>query len=106
MGVEVEKRNSRRVIISPEDKIDLSNSYGFEKKLQAAYEQGYDEIIVDFKDVERIDTSGLGKLLLFYKKLRERNGELQIINLTNDYIKRMFKIIKLNKIIKIEELEN
>ncbi|MCK8817682.1 STAS domain-containing protein [Natroniella sulfidigena] len=101
----IKDNNKLEIIVSAEDKIDVSNSQEFERKLQIAYNQGYEQIIIDFKNVTRIDTCGLGKLLSFYKKIRVRNGELRIINLTNDYIKKMFKMIKLNKIIDIEGIE-
>ncbi|MCK8816818.1 STAS domain-containing protein [Natroniella sulfidigena] len=105
MGLKVEQQESSQVVVVPKGKIDVCNSQEFKEELLAVSDQGYSEIVIDFKNVERIDSSGLGKLLAIYKKLRGSNGELRIINVKNDYIKKMFKMINLDQLIKIEGLE-
>ncbi len=52
----------------------------FKEKLLDIYEEGYYEIIIDFSNISSIDSSGLGKILLFHKKLKGRDGELKIRN--------------------------
>lgn len=39
------------------------------------------EVVVDMKDVTNIGSSGIGKLLLFYKSLAVGGGVLRVINL-------------------------
>jgi anti-anti-sigma factor len=95
--------NSTDVIIMPKENIDYSNSQKFKEILQKLFEQNYKKIIIDFSEIERIDSSGLGKILLFQKKLKERNGDLIITNVKNDYIKNMFEMIHLNKVITIRD---
>ncbi|EOC99256.1 STAS domain-containing protein [Caldisalinibacter kiritimatiensis] len=100
MRVERLKNNA---IIKPEGRIDIRNSQELKKKMLQIYDEGYKYVIIDFSEVESIDSSGLGKLLLFQKKLKERDGELKITKINNDYIKKMFKMIHLDKVINIEE---
>lgn len=97
-------REGNKVTLKPEGRIDVVNSQNLKQELLNLYNEGMNEIVIDFAKITSIDSSGLGKLLLFQKKLKERGGELRIINVTNDYIQNMFKMIHLNKVIKIENM--
>ena len=93
----------KRQVISPVGNIDFSNSQDLKDKLLELFKKDYKKVILDFSEVESIDSSGLGKLLLFHKKLKEKEGKLIIRNVESDYIKNMFEMIHLNKVITIEE---
>jgi len=95
--------DKNEVVISPIGTIDFSNSQDLKEELLELFEQNYDKVIMDFGQVESIDSSGLGKLLLFHKKLKEKEGTLVIKNVKSDYIKNMFEMIHLSKVIEIEE---
>lgn len=95
--------DDNKVIVSPQENIDFANSNELKEELISIKEDGYNQIEIDFGEVNSIDSSGLGKLLLFHKKLKEKDGELSIKNIQSDYIKNMFDMIKLNKVIKIDE---
>ncbi len=95
------KTDDKAVVVIPEGSIDISNSQGLKEKLLELYDEGYNTITIDFTHVNAIDSSGLGKLLLFHKLLKERHGELRVSNVTNENVSRMFRIIQLDKVIKI-----
>ncbi len=95
-------KNDETAVVSPEEKIDVSNAKNFKEELITLYEQGFEEIIVDFADVERIQSSGVGALLSFNDKLLKDGGKLKIINVNKDYIKKIFEMTKLHKIIEVE----
>lgn len=82
--------------------VDLTNAPEFKEALQSLYEKGYKAINVDCSQLEMIDSAGLGSLVLFQKKLRERAGELKLVNVSNDYIKHLFDMIELRRVISIE----
>lgn len=82
--------------------IDLSNSHLFKETLFSLYTEGHKKIIVDFSQVQTIDSSGLGKILLFHQKMKDRGGELRIININSENIQNMFRIIQLQKVLFIE----
>jgi anti-sigma B factor antagonist len=100
--LEVIKKGNSMALVMVRDRIDLANSHLLKDQLQELYDEGFQIITLDFSHATGIDSSGLGKLLLFQKKLKERNGELRIINITSAYIKKMFKMIHLYKVINIE----
>jgi len=83
-------------------KIDIVNSPELKKKLQELYEQDINEVTIDFSETESIDSSCLGKLLMYQKKLKERQGEIKIANVSSKYIKKMFDMIQLHRVIKID----
>jgi anti-anti-sigma factor len=95
--------DNKEVVIRPIGNIDFSNSQDLKDELLELFEQEYNKVVIDFSEVESIDSSGLGKLLLFHKKLKEQEGTLVIRNVESDYIKNMFEMIHLNKVIEIED---
>lgn len=56
-----------------------------------------DTITLDFSDLVIICSAGLGQLLKIQQKVK-----IIIVNITSDYIKKMFKMFKLNKIFIME----
>ncbi len=58
------------------------------------------KIILDFKNVLYIGSSGIGKILLFYKTLALKNQTLEIIN-TPPHILQLFNVLRLNTVFSI-----
>lgn len=103
--MEVEYRNRQVVVALPEKIAIFKGAEQFKEILLSLYEEGHKTIVLDFKNLIMIDTSGLSQLLVFQHKLKERGGGLRIINITSDYIRDMFKTIELNKVISIEGID-
>lgn len=89
--------------ITPPERIDLTTAEEFREALQALYEKGYSTVVVDCSRLAIIDSAGLGNLIMFQKKLRERGGDLSIINVKHHYIRHLFDMIELDRVIKIEK---
>jgi anti-anti-sigma factor len=60
-----------------------------------------EEVIIDIAGLKSITSSGIGKIVLLYKSLKEKKGRLKIIGV-NDTILQIFKIVKLDKLVEIE----
>ncbi len=99
--MQVEEHEGFGNIILP-DVVDLTNAPAFKQALKSLYEGGYSTILVNCNHLEMIDSAGIGSLVLFQKRLKERGGELKLINVTNDYIKHLFGMIDLARVISIE----
>ncbi len=97
----VEKYDGYANVILPEV-VDLINAPEFKQDLKTLFEQDYNTINVDCSNLEMIDSAGLGSLVFFQKRLRDRGGELKLVNVTNDYIKHLFEMIDLARVISIE----
>ncbi len=98
----VEARVAENAVISPEGCIDITNSHELWEKLTFLCETGCKDITIDFAHVARIDCSGLGKLLLAQKRLKESRGGLKLINVTNPYVRKLFTLVQLEKVITVE----
>jgi len=103
--MKIEKADNKKAVVSPEGSIDFTNSEELGEQLTGLLEDGFNQIVIDFRKIDTIDSSGLGKLLFLNKKIRERNGELKFVNIESDYILNTFKMIKLNQVIEIEGLD-
>lgn len=105
MSIKVEYHGDEPFVILPQT-IDLSNSNELKKVLLNLYEEGNETIVVDFRHLEVLDSSGLGKLLLFHKKLKDRGGELRVVKVLNENIRKMFNVIQFHKVIHIEGMSD
>ncbi len=99
--MQVEKYEEYANIILPEV-VDLMTAPEFKKALKSLYDQEYNTIKVDCGQLEMIDSAGIGSLALYQKRLKERGGELKLVNVTNNYIKHLFEMIDLARVISIE----
>ncbi len=101
--MKIEKSGSE-TIVYPKGRIDISSAGEFKDRMNSLIAEGNLNICLDLAEVSGIDSSGLGKLLLFQKQLKERGGELSIRNINSDYVKKIFTLVHLYKVIKIEGL--
>ena len=90
MESKVEK-NSARLI--PGEELDLTNINELENEFKKLVEQGIIEIVLDFKNLKKIDSSGLGKVLHFNKVIEDKGGNLIIENINSEYVERVFNMI-------------
>lgn len=91
-------------VLNLPDKVIIPNSGEFKEALQDLYDQGYKNIFIDCSKLRMFDTAGLSSVAVFQRKLKDRGGELKIINVADDYIKHLFRSIELRKIVSIEEI--
>jgi anti-anti-sigma factor len=63
------------------------------------------EVVIDLAELKSITSSGIGKIVLLYKELKQKQGRIRIVG-ANSTIMQIFKIVKLDKIMTIESLDN
>ncbi len=80
--------------------IDIPGAENLKKSFSQITENNPKEVCIDFDEVNFIGSSGIGKLLLFYKKFTSKGGKVHIVNL-NKEITALFKAIKLDKLFNI-----
>ncbi len=98
--MQVEQHDEQGTIVLP-DVVDLTNAPDFKKALQTLYDMECKTINVDCARLQMIDSAGLGSLVIYQKRLKERGGELRLINVHDDYIKHLFEMIDLQRVIQI-----
>ncbi|RMF61645.1 MAG: anti-sigma factor antagonist [Calditrichaeota bacterium] len=73
------------------------DSQEFKDKIYALIDQGIVNVVVDLKDVKRMNSSGLGILISALTSLRNRNGDLKLAAI-DELMEGILIMTKLNTI--------
>ncbi|MCP4133786.1 MAG: STAS domain-containing protein [bacterium] len=87
-----------------EKRVSMDNSKHWWIFFKTLADGGVQKLLIDMKDVEYIDSSGIGTLINVAKLMRAKDGDIVISNVSTD-IKSVFKTINLESFIKIFNLE-
>lgn len=90
----------KKTMMAVSGSIDIPGAEQLKKSLTKILESDSDEVTIDFEEVNFIGSSGIGKLLLFYKNFTAKGGRIGMVNL-NKEITMLFKAIKLDKLFNI-----
>ncbi len=71
-------------------------------ELDRVLEANPHEVVIDFKEVPFIDSSGIGEILRLFRMVRERHGEVVLIN-PNKKLRDLFAMYRFEKFMKIRE---
>lgn len=82
--------------------IDLYTLENAKELIGRIVDAGHDRLIFDMEGVRYVDSSGLGLFVGSLKKVRERGGDIRIINL-NAYMQGIFKLINLHKVLTVDD---
>ena len=66
--------------------IELTNITELNEILNGLIESGEKKIVIDFKNIVYIDSSGLGTMMAAMKKLKKRDGELGILSISKEVL--------------------
>lgn len=99
MQVNMEERNGIAVVRVNGD-IDINTSPDIKKSFDQLIKDKKDKVIISFKDVDYVDSSGLATLVEILKKLRSYGGKLKLTNFSAKVL-GLFEITKLNKLFDI-----
>jgi anti-sigma B factor antagonist len=102
MNLKVDTRsvNSTASMIDLEGEVDVYTAPQLKQQIIAMLDSGIYHVIVNLSNVEYLDSTALGVLIGGLKRLREKNGTLDLI-CPNPRIKRIFEITGLDKIFDI-----
>ena len=104
MDIQVESRGDRR-IVRIKGKITFEHCPALQSELDPVIEEGVREVVIDFKEVPFMDSSGIGEILRLFKLMRERSGSLILIN-PNQKLRNLFTMYRFQNFMKIlEEVE-
>lgn len=95
-----EERNGAVLTVKPDGNLDTVSSGNLEEFLQDKYE-GFQQIIIDFSNVDYIASSGLRVLILAHKKMKEKDGLL--LRNVGEHVKEVFTLTGYIHVLKIEE---
>ena len=85
--------------------IDHHSAKNMRETIDAAIAELMPEMLVlDFKDVSFMDSSGIGLVMGRYKELKKCGGELHIIN-TTPHITKVMKLAGIERLAKLRKAE-
>lgn len=79
------------MILEVDGRLDASTSPALEQKFLSLLEQGYNDLVIDFSQLQYISSAGLRVLLLAAKRTSASGGRLALCAL-KDNIREVFEI--------------
>ncbi len=96
MDIKIEKGKDKTTVLLS-GSIDIPGAEKLKQVLNQLLSEKVKEVSIDFEEVTFIGSSGIGKLLLFYKNFTSIGCRVRIVKL-NSELKALFKTIKLDKL--------
>jgi anti-sigma B factor antagonist len=100
----IEKTVDKIKILTVVGELDALVAPKLKEKLTKLEEEDYKNIIIDFSELEHINSLAMGILRGKWKTVKEVGGNIKLIKL-NDHIKGIFEMIGLDEIFEIYETE-
>ncbi|WP_232426192.1 STAS domain-containing protein [Cytobacillus praedii] len=101
MKMNIHKHHEKKeVMVYLEGEIDAYTAPKLREELWSLSEKENNIIIINLKDVTYLDSTGLGVFVGLFKRLKSKNGELELIELSNR-LKKLFEMTGLINIINI-----
>ena len=72
------------------------------KAFNQLYDQGRRTIVLDLSGVQIINSYGIGKVLMCYKRLKAENGVLMVKPLEG-FVKETFELLMLDKLLPVDK---
>jgi anti-sigma B factor antagonist len=104
--MEIEFRDiGEHKVIEVTGEVDLYNVSELKKALFSITDGRVKSVIVDMKNVNYMDSSGIGALVAGQKKMRAHNGNFILMNIAEDVL-NILKLATLDKFFKILQDES
>jgi len=101
MDIQVETLDDCR-IVRLRGKITYECCPEFESRMDPVLKDPAREIVLDFREVPFIDSSGVGEILRIYKRTREGGGEVVLLN-PNPKLRDLFSMYRFHQFMQIRE---
>jgi anti-anti-sigma factor len=101
MDIQVDSIEKRR-IVRIEGKVTFESCPLLQNRLDTIMDEGVNEVVIDFKKVPFIDSSGIGEILRLFKHMREVGGEVVLMN-PNQKLKDLFEMYRFGQFMQICE---
>lgn len=97
-----EERLNNSIVIYLSGELDIYTSQKFKEKLYGIADSTDSDILIDCKDLNYIDSTGLGIFVGALKRAKQRDKEISLRNLKEN-VKKLFNITGLERVFTIKE---
>ncbi|HBB36344.1 MAG TPA: anti-sigma factor antagonist [Cyanobacteria bacterium UBA8803] len=87
-------------VVQPSGILDGTKAAQFRQEISDLVESNVDIVLIDFKEVTFMDSSGLGALVLALKTVRAAGGKLFVCSV-NEQIKMLFELTSMDRVFEI-----
>ena len=101
MDIQVESLGNRR-IVHIKGKITFEHCPVLQTGLDSVVDERVREVVIDFKEVPFIDSSGVGEVLRLFKRMKDRGGEVILAN-PNQKLSDLFSMYRFDQFMKIRQ---
>ncbi len=102
MEFNIENLPGGNIIVSISGKLTLENGTDFANKIiKQIVENNVKDILIDMRQIEYVDSFGMGALLMCNRKMNECKGHIQL--LMNGQVSQVFYRANLHKVLDIQE---
>jgi anti-anti-sigma factor len=84
-------------IVEPSGIVDGAKANEFRQEISDSIDRGVELILIDFKNVTFMDSSGLGALVLALKTVRSAEAQMFLCSL-NDQIKMLLELTSMDRV--------
>ena len=91
LAIEREDQPPHGCVVVARGQIDLGSSRRLSEALLRAIDDGLTNVVVDLKDVNFIDSTGLGVIIGVGKRLRRVGGSLTVLS-SDETIRKVFEL--------------
>jgi anti-sigma B factor antagonist len=103
LNINIELDEERNIwVVVPQGEIDIYTSPQLKDKLIEMLNDKNIDILIDGKDLDYVDSTGLGALISILKKVRENGKKIYMENIKPN-IRKLFDITDLDKVFVIKE---
>jgi anti-anti-sigma factor len=101
MDIQVESRDNRR-IVRIKGKVTFEHCPDLQRRLDGIIKEKVREVVIDFRAVPFMDSSGIGEVLRLFKRMGEFGGGVVLIN-PNKKLRDLFTMYRFNRFIRIRD---
>ena len=94
------ERDGDILVLTPEGRIDGSNSADFQSAVMERIDEGSESILLDFAGISYISSAGLRAVLILAKKLNQVNGRFALCSMQQS-VQSVFEVSGFVKIIDV-----
>lgn len=92
------KTDNDAMVVRPSGRLTMVTAPDLREALLALVDAGDSRIVVDLRDVEFIDSSGLGALISGLRAARQAGGDLRIAS-PNQQVQSVLEVTSLNRVL-------
>lgn len=82
--------------------LDIGTVSTMRADLDALLSTGQHQVIFDLRDLEQIDSSGIGAIIALFKRVRSNHGDMKIVSLVGQP-REIFSLLRLDRVFDIHD---